>query len=633
VSKQFVNTMDDDIRRRHILRGASIVALINGLFIYWPPSIEMGASVCNTFGPDIAFWLWLVLAPLLWSLRVPSGWFEGNRIVRFQRIMSADRPFRLNLVCVCIIGLVSLLVSWHTATRPFTPPRTSTFANSPPLIHDEYSYLLQADTYLGGRLFYPSHAELPELFNAMHILNEGKYASRYFPGTGLWIVPFRWLGESILGYWLAGALICAFVFLVGRELVSTTTGFIAGILTACSPGMAIFGNLHLSHHPTLLGLMPALWCAARLINARQREKRNACLMGVGLGWALLCRPLTAVAWGGVLVPWVLLSRVEATKEWSLSWKQTESLRKLLLVIGGPILIALLIHSICNQQITGDWWTTPYTQYQEVYTPCHRYGFNNVERGSLVHCEKSLRDYDGWAENLTPTLALRHAERRYLGASSYTLNTFVVGLSVLPFFVYAVQSYVRLLLLPGLIASVHLIYFPYWYEGILGWHYVFETLPIWALIVACTTDRNCRIWWRESRLAAVGWWFLLLIVSVCANFWGGVQVSSLARGLSSFSVTAERYMVFRSTHSEIVTHRPALIIVEPGPSDLHIEYVVNHPALDSDELIVRKGAGDIPLDRIRRAWPDRWIYLVQMETNSGVLLAEPIAPGPSQPDTH
>jgi hypothetical protein len=60
VSKQFVNTMDDDIRRRHILRGASIVALINGLFIYWPPSIEMGASVCNTFGPDIAFWLWLV---------------------------------------------------------------------------------------------------------------------------------------------------------------------------------------------------------------------------------------------------------------------------------------------------------------------------------------------------------------------------------------------------------------------------------------------------------------------------------------------------------------------------------------------------------------------------------------------
>jgi hypothetical protein len=101
-------------------------------------------------------------------------------------------------------------------------------------------------------------------------------------------------------------------------------------------------------------------------------------------------------------------------------------------------------------------------------------------------------------------------------------------------------------------------------------------------------------------------------------------------LSSFSAKAARYKIFRSIHDRIVTHRPALIIVESGPADLHVEYIVNHPALDSDELVVRRNAGGVPLDRIRRAWPDRWVYLVQMEKNYGVLLAEPIARDRSEP---
>jgi hypothetical protein len=509
--------MNAEFDNRQLLFGAWAVTLINALLICWPYSIVKAAAANNTVDPQTAFWFWLLLAPLLWLLRIPRGWLEGSRIAHLLRAATAGRPFQQKVACIIAIVLVSLLVNWHTAARPFRSGDTSTFANSPPLIHDEYSYLFQADTYIGARLFYPSHAELPELFNAMHVLNEGKYASRYFPGTGLWIAPFRWLGEPILGYWLAGALVCALVFLVGCELASTSAGFVSGILTACSPGMAIFGNLHLSHHPTMVGLMLALWCAARLINTTQQQNRDACLMGVGLGWALLCRPLTAIAWGFVLVLWVLLSHVEELK-WSLSRKQTAIPRKLMFAVGAPIAIALMFQSICNHRITGEWWTTPYTQYQDVYTPCHRYGFNNVDRGKLVHSEKILRDYDRWAENLTPSLALTHAERRFLTTSRYTLNTFVIGLTVLPFLTYAIQCCARLLLLPALIASLHVIYFPYWFEGILGWHYVFETLPVWALIVACTTDWNCRIWWRESRVL-VCWWFLLIIVSVCANFWG------------------------------------------------------------------------------------------------------------------
>src|SRR5690606_25994401 len=54
----------------------------------------------------------------------------------------------------------------------------------PPAYHDEFSYLFQAETYLQGRWWLPSHPRHPEWFDQMHVLNEGHFASRYFPGVG-----------------------------------------------------------------------------------------------------------------------------------------------------------------------------------------------------------------------------------------------------------------------------------------------------------------------------------------------------------------------------------------------------------------------------------------------------------------
>ena len=64
------------------------------------------------------------------------------------------------------------------------------FGDLPPAYHDEFSYQFQAKTFLAGRLSFPSFAPMPELFDQMHVLNEGRFASRYFPGAGLWLAPF-----------------------------------------------------------------------------------------------------------------------------------------------------------------------------------------------------------------------------------------------------------------------------------------------------------------------------------------------------------------------------------------------------------------------------------------------------------
>ncbi|MCH7987601.1 MAG: hypothetical protein IID46_00465 [Planctomycetes bacterium] len=189
----------------------------------------------------------------------PVFWFAGrnSRSILFRLrkrvFLSTDEEklshrYRSGIFAV-MIGLTSLGMSVWVSAKFQVAENGETL---PPAYHDEYSYLLQAKTFLTGRFSVPSHPTAPRLFDQMHVVNEGRFASRYFPGTGLWMMPFVAAGNPYWGHWLAGVLASMFVFWSGCELGSRGVGLIAGFLTALSPGLALFSNLLLAHHPTCL---------------------------------------------------------------------------------------------------------------------------------------------------------------------------------------------------------------------------------------------------------------------------------------------------------------------------------------------------------------------------------------------
>lgn len=227
----------------------------------------------------------LVLACLL-----PAFWWWPSRSRASRPLCRPDHFQLIDGVLILGVFVASLGVSAFVGNRP-VGRLGEAFGSLPPAYHDEYSYLFQARTFLAGELAFPGHDRHPELFDQMHVLNEGRFASRYFPGTGIWMAPFVKFGHPDWGHWLAGALTAVLAALTARELAGRPAALVAGMSLAIAPGCALFANLLLAHHPALLGL--ALFQFAFLRMLKSGSVGAGITAGCGLTFAMLSRPMTA----------------------------------------------------------------------------------------------------------------------------------------------------------------------------------------------------------------------------------------------------------------------------------------------------------------------------------------------------
>jgi hypothetical protein len=483
----------------------------------------------------------------------------------------------------------------------------SRFGDLPPAIHDEYSYLFQAKTFLAGRLWFPSHQNAPELFDQMHVLNDnGKFASRYFPGAGAWMASFVALGRPYWGHWLAGALTAVFVFWTGRELGGNGVGFLAGLLTAVSPGMGLFSNLLLAHHPTLVGL--SLFTFAFMRMMRTHAWTDALLAGAGLSFAMLCRPMTAAGVGlpfGLWFLWWLVFGGRRRPEIRLS-----ACARLTMAVGVPLVAGFVVLLLFNRAITGSSLTTPYQLYTETYTPRHVYGFNNRVWGEAHLGPKVLDNYDRWAENLDARRAASNVKRRLIASCQWTLGIVPLAMAGVIFVGLGYDDR-RAWLLPAAILSLHAVHVPYWFSGIMNWHYVFESAPLWLLVFALATQTVCGHWRRTNRPLMPVWWMGLTGIALATAYtsqqplWG---VSRMQAGVEEFAFPRLQYAEFERVVRAGVGSRPALVLVDGDPADRHIDYVVNDPSLDGQMLFGRFKPGETDPEQIASLFPDRAIYL-------------------------
>ncbi len=555
-----------------------------GWFAEWPTDLALA-----TLG-------WLLLGPVVWFLvrdrrSAPAAESASPMAVSFQDFVAST------VIAAISFGL-SVAAGW---------PQWSL----PPAYHDEYSYLFQAETLLAGRFSWPSDPQHPELFDQMHVLNEGRMASRYYPGNGLWIAPWLAVGAPSLGHWIAGALSAVLVYWIARDLADRATGWIAGVVFAAAPGPALFNNLLLAHAPTQLALLLFTWSFLRA--RRTSHVTDWTIAGGGLAFAMLCRPATAAGYALPFGLWALVQLVRA------SWNDT---RRMVVGLGAPLLLGIGVMLAYNQAVTGDWLKSPYQLYTDLYTPRHVFGLNNVIRGEQHLGPKVLESYDTWAENLTPEKAWLNVLNRLIATALYTVDLPLMVITALLAFVLMPWMPMGWKLLIAAIVTLHAFHWPYWYAGIFGWHYVYETGPLWCLLLAYV-GRCLQLTWSAQRRDLMPIW----AAGFLGLAWWGMYVDAgeawTSRWTKSIAVVAfprQQHASFLADLQRDVTERPALVLVD-GPHDgQQLDFVTNHAGLTAPLLLGRYRART-DLEAIATAFPARHLYRYRMQAHR----AERISP--------
>ena len=203
----------------------------------------------------------------------------------------------------------------------------------------------------------------------MHVLNEGRFASRYFPGAGAWMAPFLAMGHPHWGHWVRGR--------AGERVdlpCRARTRWGVGRYARRIPD-GVFSWARALQQPTagpppdIAGLVAVPVGLHALM--RTAFRLDGLIAGLGLAFAMLCRPMTAAGFalpfGFWLVARVLLSVRSQTQESGDREQLAEhippdaGLRSWALAtaaVGFPLLVGIVSMLPYNAAITGSMWTTP-----------------------------------------------------------------------------------------------------------------------------------------------------------------------------------------------------------------------------------------------------------------------------------
>lgn len=171
-----------------------------------------------------------------------------------------------------------------------------------PVVSDEFSHLLLADTLLHGRVTNPSHPMWPH-FESLHILVQPVYVSNYFPGQGAVLAAARWATGSP---W-PGVLALSGIF--AGVLCWALQGWMPARWALCGSALAIsrfsIGSYWINaFHGGFLAAAGAALVAGAFARLRRRPSvRMSLVMGVGLAVLAYSRPYEGLCFAA---PFLLL---------------------------------------------------------------------------------------------------------------------------------------------------------------------------------------------------------------------------------------------------------------------------------------------------------------------------------------
>ena len=381
------------------------------------------------------------LVGAIFSRSVPALWRAGalDRVME----MAEGRPwwfgFAVSGVATAVYATVALVVF-----------------SGVPLSIDELVQLIQARTFVQGRLWQPA-SPWPEFYSVLNMVDaNGRYYGQFPPGGPAMLA----LGVLVRAPWLVGPVcggisVASFWQCVRVVEPRRSVAVGATLLFAFAPFAVFMSGSHMNHVPTLMWITLAMFAMSRVMIAPSPRPGFALLSGLALGCVATIRPVDALAFAAPAGLWYLVRAARDRARW-----------RDVIAAGFGVMVPVSLMLWANARTTG---APLLFGYQVLWGESHNLGFHRAP----------------WGMTHTPARGVELVNLYFLRLQTYLYEASIP--SLLPVvaalaLTRTVRAFDRYLLSSA--ALVAALYFAYWHDGFLfGPRFVFVLLPVFALWTA------------------------------------------------------------------------------------------------------------------------------------------------------
>jgi hypothetical protein len=509
-------------------------------------------------------------------------------------------------LAVVLVGIFAVMVSASMANDIAWPE---------PRVHDEFSYLLGADTFAHGRLTNPAHP-LALHFETFHVNSEPTYCSIYPPAQSLFLAAGQTLGHPLIGVWISFGLACAAACWMLQAWLPPHWALAGAVLCALRVGclggsgdfVGYWSQSYWGGAPAMLGGALLFGALGRLLGVRRQDSgiiaasRNSLLLAIGLAVLANSRPfeglILSLPVAVVLVGW-LAGRIGVPRG-----ARFAALILPFVLVLAPVAVAMAYY---NASLTGNPLLLAYQQNARQNSRIPLFIWQPLGPEPVYH-HVAMRDYqENWAE---PAYLQRRQFEGYLQEILTRIRTFamfylgpllLVPMVALPWVLRNRWMWLATMMCLPLVVALLMTT---WFQP----HYA---APATCLIFLLVTGaiRQLRLWrWHGRQIGRA-------YVSVLPLAYGCVLIAALCQiaTVNSSGWHVERARILKNLQASAANY---LIIVRyGGHHPAHEEWVFNEAGIDQSKVIWARDMGADWNRELLEYYPRRQVWLLEPDSQA------------------